>query len=73
MTWRATVMRGIGQTLITLGVVVLLFVVYEVYVTDLFGAAEAGRGDQSAIDAGVGAAPTPRPRSPPWSDRRRPQ
>jgi len=29
--------RGIGQTLITAGVVVLLFVVYEVYVTDLFG------------------------------------
>ncbi|GGM00118.1 class E sortase [Nakamurella endophytica] len=28
--------RGVGQTLITLGVVVLLFVVYEVYVTDLF-------------------------------------
>ncbi len=32
-----TVLRGVGQTLITLGLVVLLFVVYEVYVTDLFG------------------------------------
>lgn len=32
-----TVLRGVGQTLITLGVVVLLFVVYEVYITDLFG------------------------------------
>ena len=32
-----TVLRGVGQTLITLGIVVLLFVVYEVYVTDLFG------------------------------------
>ncbi len=32
-----TVLRGVGQTLITLGVIVLLFVVYEVYVTDLFG------------------------------------
>lgn len=32
-----TLARGIGQTLITAGVVVLLFVVYEVYVTDLFG------------------------------------
>lgn len=32
-----TVVRGIGQTLITAGVVVLLFVVYEVYVTDIFG------------------------------------
>lgn len=32
-----TVARGLGQTLITAGVVVLLFVVYEVYVTDIFG------------------------------------
>ena len=31
------VARGIGQTLITAGLVVLLFVVYEVYVTDIFG------------------------------------
>jgi sortase A len=30
------VLRGIGQTLITAGVVVLLFVVYEVYVTNWF-------------------------------------
>jgi sortase A len=30
------VMRGIGQTLITLGLVVLLFVVYEVWITNLF-------------------------------------
>ena len=29
--------RGLGQVLITAGMVVLLFVVYEVYVTDLFG------------------------------------
>ena len=32
-----TLLRGVGEILITLGVVVLLFVVYEVYVTDLFG------------------------------------
>lgn len=32
-----TLIRGTGEVLITLGVVVLLFVVYEVYVTDLFG------------------------------------
>lgn len=32
-----TVVRALGELLITLGVVVLLFVVYEVYVTDLFG------------------------------------
>jgi len=31
------VLRGFGELLITLGVVVLLFVVYELYVTDLFG------------------------------------
>lgn len=30
------VLRGLGQTMITLGVVVLLFVVYEVYVTNYF-------------------------------------
>jgi sortase A len=30
------VLRGIGQTLITLGVVVLLFVVYEVWITNIY-------------------------------------
>ena len=30
------VLRGLGQTLITLGLVVLLFVVYEVWITNLF-------------------------------------
>lgn len=33
-----TTVRGIGQLFITCGVVLLLFVVYEVYVTDFFGA-----------------------------------
>jgi LPXTG-site transpeptidase (sortase) family protein len=33
--WR-TVVRGLGELLVTAGLVVLLFVVYEVYVTDLF-------------------------------------
>ena len=32
--------RGVGQTLITLGLVALLFVVYELWVTDLFAARE---------------------------------
>jgi sortase A len=32
------VLRGVGQTLITLGLVVLLFVVYEVYITNIFAA-----------------------------------
>lgn len=31
-------LRGIGQTLITFGVVVLLFIVYEAFITDLFTA-----------------------------------
>ena len=33
-----TVVRGIGELLITLGIVLGLFVVYELYITDLFGA-----------------------------------
>src|SRR4051812_32455589 len=44
-----TVLRGLGQLLITLGVVVLLFVVYEVYVTDLFGARKQAAAT-SAVD-----------------------
>jgi sortase A len=32
------VLRGIGQTLITMGLVVLLFVVYEVWITNIFAA-----------------------------------
>jgi sortase A len=32
-------LRGVGQTLITLGLVILLFVVYEVWVTNIFAAA----------------------------------
>src|SRR3954454_16114114 len=32
------VLRGIGQTLITFGLIVLLFVFYEVYVTNWFAA-----------------------------------
>ncbi len=35
--WVQTAARGIGQALITAGMVVLLFVVYEVYITDIFG------------------------------------
>ena len=34
--WVRLVLRGIGQTLITGGLVILLFVVYEVYVTNVF-------------------------------------
>lgn len=38
-----TVLRGLGQTLMTLGVVVLLFCVYELYVTGLVTAREQDR------------------------------
>ena len=38
-----TVLRGIGQTLITLGVVLLLFVVYELEVTNLYTDEQQGR------------------------------
>ena len=31
-----TVVRGVGQTLISLGIVILLFVAYELWITDLF-------------------------------------
>jgi len=36
--WGRTLVRGIGQTLITLGLVALLFVGYELWVTDLIAA-----------------------------------
>lgn len=38
-----TFLRGLGQTLITLGVVVLLFCVYELYFTNLYTAKEQTR------------------------------
>jgi sortase A len=41
------VLRGIGQTLITLGLVVLLFVVYEVWITNIF----AERNNRKQITA----------------------
>ncbi|SNS04758.1 sortase A [Geodermatophilus saharensis] len=40
--WR-TLVSGLGQTLVTAGLVLLLFVVYELYVTDLFAAREQDR------------------------------
>lgn len=37
------VLRGVGQTLITLGLVVLLFVVYEVWITNIFANRAQGK------------------------------
>ena len=48
------VLRGIGQTLITLGLVVLLFVVYEVWVTNIF-AHRAQHEVHNALENAVGA------------------
>src|SRR3954469_20638289 len=43
------VLRGLGQTLITLGLVVLLFVVYEVWITNVFAAREQKKVTQALI------------------------
>lgn len=42
-TWWRKGLRGVGQTLITLGVVVLLFIVYEAFITGIFNAREQDR------------------------------
>jgi sortase A len=54
------VLRGIGQTLVTLGLVVLLFVVYEVWVTNIF-AHEAQHKVHTALENAwaVGVDPLP--------------
>jgi sortase (surface protein transpeptidase) len=44
--WVRTLSRGVGQTLITIGLVALLFVAYELWVTDLF----ASRSQQQLSD-----------------------
>lgn len=53
-----TAVRGIGQLLITAGVVVLLFVVYEVYITDIFGH-EKQQSATSALDSKWNEQPAP--------------
>lgn len=45
--WWRSVLHGLGELLITLGLVVLLFVVYEVYVTDIFAAAKQADATQA--------------------------
>jgi sortase (surface protein transpeptidase) len=48
--WR-TVVRGLGELLVTAGLVVLLFVVYEVYVTDLLNDRRQAELAQEVDDA----------------------
>ncbi|WP_241038031.1 class E sortase [Blastococcus litoris] len=60
-----TVIRGVGQTLITFGLVALLFVVYELYVTDILAAREQDQLSQQIQDQWADAptveAPAPAP------------
>jgi sortase A len=60
-----TALRGLGQTLMTLGVVVLLFCVYEVYVTGLVTAREQTRLGDDLRQAWAEPAPSPRASPPP--------
>jgi sortase A len=45
-----TALRGVGQTLITIGLVLLLFCVYELWVTNLVTAREQGRLTEELAD-----------------------
>jgi sortase A len=58
-----TTVSGIGQLLITCGMVLLLFVVYEVYITDLLGAQKQEQVKESMEQrwAGGGATDVPEP------------
>ncbi len=53
-----SLIRGFGELLITLGVVVLLFVVCEVYVTDLFGARKQAAATEAVDQVWANAEPT---------------
>jgi sortase A len=55
-----TLVRGLGQTLITVGVVLLLFCVYEVYVTNLVTAQEQEQLQDEIAEAWA-APPPPAP------------
>ena len=55
--WRMLA-RGLGQTLVTAGLVVLLFVVYEVYVTDVFADRRQSAVADELRDAWDGGDPT---------------
>ena len=54
--WRL-VARSLGELLVTVGVVLLLFVVYELWVTDLFNAQAQNKLDQSLHDRWSASAP----------------
>jgi len=54
-----TVLRGIGQTLITFGLVVLLFCVYEVYFTNVYTDREQSRLGDDLRSSWQGPVPQP--------------
>jgi sortase A len=60
-----TGLRGIGQTLLTIGFVLLLFVVYELYVTDLFAAQDQARLSQQLHTTWQQSAPSAQPTAEP--------
>jgi sortase A len=59
-----TVLRGVGQTLITFGVVVLLFCAYEVWFTNLYTAKEQTRLGSDLREQWAHPGPTAKPGDP---------
>src|SRR4051794_26395944 len=53
------VARGVGELLVTAGLIVLLFVVYELFVTDLLNDRRQGQLAEQIQDQWKAAAPTP--------------
>jgi sortase A len=58
-----TFLRGLGQTLITLGIVVLLFCVYELYFTNLYTDKQQSKLGDDLTKAWHDPAPSPAPGS----------
>ena len=56
-----TFLRGLGQTLITLGIVVLLFCVYELYFTNLYTDKQQSKLGDDLTKAWHAPAPSPAP------------
>jgi sortase A len=56
-----TFLRGLGQTLITLGIVVLLFCVYELYFTNLYTDKQQSKLGSDLTNAWHEPAPSPSP------------
>jgi sortase A len=56
-----TFLRGLGQTLITLGIVVLLFCVYELYFTNLYTDKQQAKLGDDLTNAWHDPAPSPAP------------